>query len=343
MALTKNLNLNLVKNRLSTIVLLLFFGLLPTWIQDPYIHHVIIEIAYFSIAALGVRLMLTAGYWNFGQAGFMTLGGYVAAMLTLKLNIPSLYLTLPMASVSAALLGCAFGYPALRVMGIYFAILTLTFSLLIRQIIVAFPDVTGGLYGIYDVTAPSALPFLGELGNWEKSKLFPYYLILVLLIFTCFIMNRIEKSRFGMILKSTAQGETLAQSVGISVLKYRLIAFTIGSFFGGLSGAFATHYHMLIHPDYYNMWISIYIVVYVIFGGASSIFGAILGTAALIGGMELLKFAAGWRAVIYAGIIICVTLFLPEGIVSLPEAMKRLMRRWRGQPRSEKNAFMNRV
>lgn len=223
--------------------------------------------------------------------------------------------------------GCAFGYVALRSLGLYFAIITLSFSLVIRQVVVAFPDVTGGLLGIFDVTPPQPLPYLGELGDWERSKLYPYYLILVLLLLTYLLMHRIEHSRFGMVLRAAAQSETLTKSVGISVTKYRLIAFTIACSLGGLSGAYATHYHMLIHPDYYTLWVSIYILVYVMFGGIKSIFGTILGTTALIGGMEMLQFTMDLRAVIYAGVIIVVTMFLPGGIVSLPGAVKRLLRR----------------
>ena len=327
MAPSNRTDLSPGRNGAVPIVLILFVVLLPTWVKDPYILHVLIEIAYFSIAALGVRLIMTAGYWNIGQAGFMTFGGYTAAILVLELNVPSLYLSLPIATVLTALLGCAFGYVALRSLGLYFAIITLSFSLVIRQVVVAFPDVTGGLLGIFDVTPPQPLPYLGELGDWERSKLYPYYLILVLLLLTYLLMHRIEHSRFGMVLRAAAQSETLTKSVGISVTKYRLIAFTIACSLGGLSGAYATHYHMLIHPDYYTLWVSIYILVYVMFGGVKSIFGTILGTTALIGGMEMLQFTMDLRAVIYAGVIIVVTMFLPGGIVSLPGAVKRVFRR----------------
>ncbi len=310
---------------------MIFFCLLPLWVKEAYYLHIFIEIGIYSIAALGIRLVLTSGQWNFGQAGFMAIGGYTSSLLVLDLGWPPLWATLPVASLFATLVGLAVGYPALSTKGIYFAMITLCLGLVVRQGIITFPGFTGGLIGLYGVPAPTPIPFMGALGNWVVSKVPAYYTILGLLALTLVVMHRIDRSRLGIVLRSISENETLAKSAGINVVKYKLIAFVIASFFGGLAGAFSVHYHMLCHPDSFSLWDSIFMVLYVVFGGVGSIFGAVLGTAVLISATELLRFTGAFRMVIYASIMIVTILFLPKGLISLPQAVREGIAKLRGR------------
>jgi branched-chain amino acid transport system permease protein len=119
----------------------------------------------------------------------------------------------------------------------------------------------------------------------------------------------------------------LAQSVGINIAAYKLIAFVIACFFAGLAGSFYTHYLILANPDAFTMWDSIFVVAYVVIGGMGSVLGPIIGTVLLVGGFELLRELSNYQTVGYALILLLVTRFLPGGLISLgPLTRERISR-----------------
>jgi branched-chain amino acid transport system permease protein len=275
-------------------------------------------IAIFGIVAVGTRLVLMTGQWTFGQAVFMTVGSYASAMLTSYLGL-SFWLALPIAGIAAAVFAILFGYPTLRLKGAYFTIVTLVLNIVVRQIILVTPDISGGSSG-FRGTIPYPehifLPFLGVSIEFAGKVPF-YYLIWFIAVLSVMAMYAMEKSQLGIIFRAIKQSDILAQSVGINIGLYKLVAFAAAGFFAGLAGSFYTHYFIIAHPDALTMWDSIFVVTYAVIGGMGSTIGPILGSALLIGGFEVLRVAPSYQAVGFSLILLLVTRYLPGGIIGL--------------------------
>ena len=317
---------------LPIVAMIVLTGLIPVITQHPYYLHIAITIAVFSVVSLGVRLVLMIGQWTFGQAAFMTIGSYASAMLAGYLGW-SFWAALPAAGVIAAIAAVLFGYPALRLKGAYFAIVTLILNIVIRQFILVTPELTGGSSGLrLEIQPPDPIPLpFTDAAITFSGKTSYYYLIWLLGLFAIGVAYWIDRSRIGAVLRAVRQSEILAQSVGVDIAIYKLFAFVVACFFAGLAGSFYAHYLILAHPDALSLWDSIYVVAYVVIGGTKTVLGPIVGTALLIGGFELLREASAYQTVGYALILLIVTRFLPGGLISLGPIMvqecSRLMRR----------------
>ncbi len=300
--------------------LVVLTGLIPVITQHPYYLHVFITIGVFTIVSLGVRLVLLIGQWTFGQAAFMTIGSYASAMLAGHLGW-SFWAAMPVAGLIAAAAAALFGFPALRLTGAYFAMVTLVLNIVIRQIILVTPEFTGGSMGFgveVEIRPPDPIPLPfggGTIAFTDKASY--YYLVWLLGLAAVGIAWWIDRSPMGAVLRAVRQSEILARSVGVDSAVYKLIAFVIACFFAGIAGSFYAHYLILAHPDAFSLWDSIYAVAYVVIGGTSTALGPILGAALLIGGFELLREASAYQTVGYALILLLVTRFLPGGLISL--------------------------
>jgi branched-chain amino acid transport system permease protein len=135
-------------------------------------------------------------------------------------------------------------------------------------------------------------------------------------------MVRIEKSRLGRIFSSIHESDTLAESIGINVMKYKMIAFGLGCFFAGLSGSFYAHYFNFTSPEFFTIWQSIYCLIFVIVGGVGSVLGPFLGSLFMTLVPEFLRVAKEYEPVVYAIILILIMFLLPGGLVTLPDRLR---------------------
>ena len=306
---------------LSIVPVIAFFLFLPLVERDPYILHVLIEIGMVSLPALGLRLIMLTGQLSFGQVAFLAIGAYTSSLLVMKMGMNS-WFTLPISGFMAALGGVAIGYPALRIKGAYFAILTLALGEAVSMILLNWTGLTGGADGIFGIPRPNDLAMAGStLVHFTADKLPYYYYVLALLIFCMLVMYRLDRSHVGAILRAISQSDTLAESFGVNITRYKVFAFSIGCFFAGLGGAFYAHYFTILHPDSFTLWDSIFYVVYVIVGGSNSVVGPVLGSFLMLGTFELLRAAKKFQAVTYALIFIFVILFLPGGLMNLRQIL----------------------
>ena len=301
--------------------------LVPVIVSDTYHLNIVINIGVASVLGLGVRLVMLSGQYPFGQAGMMAIGGYVSAILVSKQGL-NFWVTLPLAGIAAGLFALIVGYPALRVKGIQFALLTLALGGAIRQGIIMSPDLTGSLAGLFQIPVPNPINIAGLSIRFGSSESF-YYLALGLLLLTLGVMASIDRSRLGGLYQGMSESDDLAQSVGISVLKYRVMAFVLASVFAGLAGSFTAHFNRLVHPDFFGLFQSIVFVAYVIVGGVRSILGPILGAALLILAVEFLRPLQSYQGVANAGMMLIVILFIPGGLVSLPGVIGERLRAMR--------------
>ena len=300
-------------------ILIILLGILaPVYISDPYHIHILIIVGIAAVAALGVRLVITIGQWSFGQAGMMAVGAYVAVMIVVRADL-NYWIAFPIAGIVTALVALVLGYPALKLKGAYFAILTLTFGVVIKQLVILneLRPWTGGAIGIYNIPPPHRFIWV----EFASSKIPYFYFMLGIFLATIAVMYLMERSRLGNTFGAIRQADTLAESVGIDIARYRVLAFVVASMFTGLVGAFSAHYFLLVHPENYRMWDSIYFVAYAIIGGTGSLFGPVLGSLVLVVAVEVLRRFAEYQSIAYSLLLLVVIMFLPRGAISLPEVI----------------------
>lgn len=311
--------------------LIIFLFLVPILTHDPYKLGILIRIGIFSTLALGVRLVLLSGQLTLGHAAIWAVGGYSSALMVMKLGIP-VWIAFFLSGFIASLVGLIIGYPTLRIKGIYFAIITLAFAELAEIIILNQPELLGGAMGI------RGIPTFGSIGEVVFHDFFPwayYYVALIMALLTALIMWRIDHSRLGRTITAVREDDELAESIGVNLMKYKMIAFVAACFFAGLAGSFWAHYYRFLHPSLFTVWDSIYMLIYVVIGGVGSAMGPIIGTASLLIISELLVGALEWRAVIYAVVLITIIFTLPRGILGLPQALSSLYTRYAPQKQKD--------
>jgi len=289
--------------------------------NEPYWLHVIIVCIFGSMLAMSWLLILKIGHLSLAHAAFMGIGGVSSALLVKEAGL-SFWLALPLSGLIAATIAVVLGFPILRVKGIYFLIVTFAFNELVG-IIIRNWKFLGGYVGLIDVPRPN------HLGGIDfSSKAHYYYLILFLAVVTVIVLYRVYSSRIGRIFTSIGEDEDLAQSVGINVLKYKLLAFAIGCFFAGLTGSFVVHYLNFSGAEMYSTLQSLNIQIYAIVGGMGfAIGGPIVGAFFLTLLVEFLDIPIKAQTLVYASILILVIFYLRGGLITLPQKVLEGMTR----------------
>lgn len=300
------------------VAIVVVLALIPVFVQNPYYLTILITAFMFSVPALGVRLVVSTGEWNFGQGAFMTIGAYTSGILAVEMGWTT-WATMPSGLLMAAVVALVIGHPALRTKGVSFAIVTIMLGLALRQVILMTPDTTGGNIGIHDV--PGLSPILGlELSS---LSLVPFYFVaMILLIFTFVVMYRLEHSRVGLAFKAIRQGDAVAEAVGVNIRGYKLLAFVISSALTGLAGALSAHYYLLLYITLFGLWQSVFFVLYALVGGVGVVIGPVIGTFAVVGAVGLLTELQEYQGVALGAVLLVVIMILPGGIVSLPEVVR---------------------
>jgi branched-chain amino acid transport system permease protein len=293
---------------------------IPLFYHDSnYLLNVIITTSALSLMALGVWLTFTLGLINIGQGAFATIGAYVTAVLSVRYGLP-FWLCLPISGLVATFIGVLIGMPILRLKGVYFAMITICLGEAVRLVFMNGGKFTGGPDGIWNVPRPGAI----SIGGWTIIPAFKatdylsfYFLAAFLLITGIVVVWRLERSRLGQIFKTIRQSDMLASSVGVNIAKYRIIAFGVACFFGGIGGSFLVSYMTTIYPNSYTVFDSINFILYCFLGGLEYLFGAIVGTFILAGSFEALRFMQKYQALLYALVMIAAIMWLPNGLLSI--------------------------
>lgn len=301
---------------------------IPLLTQDSYYLHVGVSIALNIILATSLRLILTTGLLSIAHAGFMGIGAYTSALLVMRGGLSS-WLALPLAGLAAGLVSIPVGYLTLRIKGPYFFLVTFAFAEAVRLFFNNFwISMLGGPPGIVGVPPPDPI----ALGGWSivfRTKVPFYYLTVVVMLVTVVLMYRLDRSRLGTIFGAIRQADLLAETVGIDILKYKMLAFSIACFCAGLGGSLFAHSHFVIHADEFGIAAVILMVVHVVIGGAGHVFGPILGATALTILSEILRELGYYQMLGYGIALVGTMLFVPEGLIGIP----RKVSAWWGQLR----------
>jgi branched-chain amino acid transport system permease protein len=283
----------------------------------------------YGITSVAILAMISAGVWltfyigriNMGQGAYALIGAYCAAVLITQLNL-SFWLALFLAGILASLFSILIGLPILRLRGVYFSMITLTLTEVVRLLAIALVPVTNGPRGITNIPLPGELSILGitiipDFANLQNSKIGFYYLSVIAMIVTFAILYRLVHSRMGILLKSLQQNEELASSFGVNISYLRVISYAIASFFAGVGGAIFINLTQSVYPTTFQVADSINYMLYTFLGGLAYVFGPILGAFVLYFSWDILFIFKEYQLLIYSSIMILLMLFLPNGLLSL--------------------------
>jgi branched-chain amino acid transport system permease protein len=297
--------------------LVVFLFLVPLFITGQYQLHVLIMAGIAVVLTSSLRLIFNSGQLSLGHGGVMTLGAYTSALLTTKLGL-STWAALGAGAAAGGLFALLVGYPFVRLKGIYFSLVTVFMAEAIRLTGEQWKSLTGGSLGISNIPVPDPIRIPGLFNISFTSKVEFYYLTLVLVLFSLLVFYALERSRIGLTWFSVRESDFLAESVGIDTASSKVLAFCIGSLFAGLAGALYSQYNAVITPSAFGFVYSVYVLIYMIVGGAQSFAGPIIGAVILTFLPESARALKAYQPYIFAGVVILVMFFLPGGIVSLP-------------------------
>lgn len=287
--------------------------ILPRFFSMDYYLHILVMSEIYAVLALSLSLLVGfTGQVSMGHAAFYGMGAYVSAILSIRLGI-SFWATFWIAGLFTGLAAFGIGKLVLRLRGHVLAITTAFFGVLVTVVMNNWIPVTNGPMGITGIPRPSPISFLG-LNIALESRMDYYYLGLVFVLGVVYLLWRIERSRIGDAMIAVRENEELAKSIGIDTMKSKVFAFSVSGGLAGLAGAFYAHYILFISPVTFTISESINMLVMVIFGGMSTLFGPVLGAVCLTVLPEFLRMAGELRLVIYGIALVFFIIWMPMGV-----------------------------
>ncbi|MFD1627428.1 branched-chain amino acid ABC transporter permease [Azospirillum griseum] len=264
-----------------------------------------------SIAAMGLNLTLGyAGLTSLAQGAFLGIGAYATAILTAKAGWP-----LPAAFLVSTglsfLVGVVLGFPALRVKHHYLAFVTLAFSVVVFLVARNEQWLTGGVYGLANIPRP--VLFGTDLGGGLAF----YRTVLVVTLALTLVMWWLLHSPWGRAFQALRENPLRAASLGVDIRAYTLLAFAIGSAFGGAAGSLYAPLVEFIDPAPFALSASFVLLLTVVAGGAGSFFGPFVGAFFSYMLPELLRATGGWYLIIYAAVVLVLVMVSPTGLLGL--------------------------
>ena len=288
----------------------------------------LVPLCVYTIASVSLNLVVGfSGELSLGHAGFMCVGAFSSALFSQVAadsipQVPRLILAILVGAAVAALFGVIIGIPVLRLRGDYLAIVTLAFGEIIKNLInVLYIGVDDK--GIHVATSAAglhleaggkqilkgALGISGTATLYKDIKSYFFLIGVLLLLLTLFIVQNLVNSRSGRAIMSTRDNRIAAESVGINITRYKLLAFTISAALAGVAGVLYAHNLSLLKVSVFDYNMSILVLVYVVLGGIGNIRGSIIATIILYALPELLRGFANYRMLIYAIVLIIMMLF----------------------------------
>lgn len=301
---------------------ILFLLILPFLIQDRYFQHLLVLSGIFIILTTSWNLLAGySGLLNLGHAAFYGIGGYVSALLSLKLGI-SPWIGLPIGGMISSVFGIFLGIPSFRLSGPYLAITTIGFSEILRLVSMNWVELTRGSLGLYGIPPLTPIKISNSLMIKFVSEQSYYYVVLVFAFLSLFVAKRLIHSEFGITLKSMREDELGSESIGIDTSRYKLTVFMISAFFAGFAGALYAHYIRLISPEMLSLGETFTVLTMVMIGGLGTLLGPVIGAVILTFLSEGLRFLEDAvkldiRFVIYGVLLMATILFMRNGIIGL--------------------------
>ena len=297
-----------IPGRLLAVIFLIILLLIPVVTNQPFVLRTLIFANVFVIFAVSWDLLSGyTGQLNFGHALFFGVAAYTSALLNLRVGLDP-WATIPLGALAGVVAGLVVCLPALRLRGPYLSLVTLAFPLILLGIVITFTDFTGGEYGVSGLDRISA------------SRTSDYYISLAVMVVSVLIMWKLTDAkstlvRTGIIFHAIREDEIAARASGINTIRYKLLSFAIAGFFAGVAGALHAHFLRIAGPSNLDLTLSFQAIIWTVFGGITSIYGPVVGVYVLFPLMEfVLRDIAEYRYLVFAGIVVVMLLFMPEGI-----------------------------
>lgn len=261
-----------------------------------YLESLLIMSGINILLALSFYIPRSVGILALGQHAFMAVGAYTLAILTTRYGV-SFHLAVLASGITGTVIGVITGLAALRLKGLYLGILTIAFGE-VTAVFLTNLDWAGGAEGIYGIPPDTKLSIL--------------YAVVV---FFCFLFNRLSKSRPGRAWQAVRDNEDVAEAFGVNLFREKTIAYGLGAFLAGIGGAFFAGSLNYIDPHLFGFSRMIDIIVFVVFGGVDLFWGSVAGALALTLIPESIRFLHEWRMEFYGLVLVITLLFRPQGII----------------------------
>ena len=266
-----------------------------------------------GLLALSIYCTLSCGQLSLANAGFMAIGAYCGALITLHAPAVPFIAVLLASALLPALVAVPLGLPVLRLRGVFLAIATVGFGEVVRLFFVNW-DYTNGAMGLV------AIP--------QRTSLWTIWLAVALALF---VLGRLRGSRMGYALEAIREDETAARTMGIETTWHKLAMLAMGGALAGLAGALEAHFTFIVSPSGYGFGRVVDMLVHAVVGGTAAFFGPVLGAAFLTVLPEIVReigarlgIAPGpFRLLLNGFVLLAVILYLPNGLVSIPSRLKR--------------------
>ncbi|NYE07261.1 branched-chain amino acid transport system permease protein [Bacillus niacini] len=275
-------------------------GLIQTGILNAFYSNMLILMIINIILAVSLHLVIgITGQFSIGHAGFLAVGAYVSAIITMKFELPFV-LAIIIGGIVAALAGLLVGIPTLRLRGDYLAIATLGFGEIIRIVFLNI-EYVGGAAGM----------MVSNMTTWTSA--------FVCLVITILVISNFTNSRHGRACIAIRENEIAADAMGINTTFYKVAAFAIGSFFAGIAGGLFSHNFYIIQPTNFGFLKSFDILIFVVLGGLGSMSGSVIAAILLTIISTYLQQYPETRMIIYSIVLVVVMLYRPQGLMGTRE------------------------
>lgn len=318
------------------IMLVFAFLVIPLTASDYWLSSIMIPFYCFSMAALGLNFLTGyAGQVSLGHAAFMAVGAYSSLILYSRYGVP-LVPSIFGGGIVAAVVGSIFGIPSLRIKGFYLAVSTLAAQFIIEWVLTHWKWVSGGVFGTIDV------PDLQMFGAILDTPLKKYYLVLCIVLLMITFGKNLVRGQIGRNWMAIRDMDVAAEIIGVSLFRYKLIAFAVSSFYAGVAGALITiTYYGAANIEEFNLFLSFHLLGMIIIGGLGTVLGSFLGAGfmtllpifinqSMLVFMERVpsNLRANSEAVVFGGLIVFFLIVEPYGMARLWHTIKEKMRLW---------------
>ena len=279
---------------------------------STYQVNIMVTAMMYIVLGLGLNIVVgVAGLLDLGYVAFYAVGAYSYSLLNLHFGL-DFWAALPIGALLGALFGILLGFPVLRLRGDYLAIVTLGFGEIIRLVLENWGDFSRGPSGIANIPRPG---LFGIDLSLDQAICYLYYLMIALVLFTIFVVNRLQNSRIGRAWLALREDEIACQAMGIDKARIKLTAFALGAAWAGMAGVVFAAKTTFVNPASFTFLESALILCIVVLGGMGSIVGVILGALILILLPEYLRVFADYRMLAFGCLLVIMMIVRPQGIV----------------------------
>ncbi len=301
------------KKCLTALASISAIALLFPFVFSIYQVSIMTTVLLYVMLGLGLNIVVgLAGLLDLGYVAFYAVGAYSYALLNYHFGL-DFWIALPCGALFGALFGILLGFPVLRLRGDYLAIVTLGFGEIIRLVMENWNEFSFGPSGIANIPRPS---FFGIQPALQSATVYLYFIVIALIVFTVFVVNRLQNSRLGRAWIALREDEIACQAMGIDKTKTKLAAFALGATWAGMAGVVFAAKTTFINPASFTFLESAMILSIVVLGGMGSIAGVILGAFILILLPEYLRAFSDFRMLLFGAIMVLTMVFRPQGLIS---------------------------